>query len=154
MVATTIANQGATFSITDIELNVPVVTLSTKDNSKLLEQLKSGFKRTINWNKYQEEVSTERVNQYLDYLIDPSFQGVNRLFVLPFENEAQRTSEKQYYIPIREIKNYNVMVDGQNVFDQSITNNLITYDNVRQVKEMILQLVVCRTIIISKNIIR
>ena len=154
MVATTIANQGATFSITDTKLNVPVVTLSTKDNSKLLEQLKSGFKRTINWNKYQEEVSTERVNQYLDYLIDPSFQGVNRLFVLPFENEAQRTSEKQYYIPIREIKNYNVMVDGQNVFDQSITNNLITYDNVRQVKEMILQLVVCRTIIISKNIIR
>ena len=94
MVATNIANQGATFSTTDTKLYVPVITLSTQDNAKLLEQLKSGFKRTINWNKYQAKVSTERQNQYLDYLLDPSFQGVTRFFVLPFENEAQRTSDK------------------------------------------------------------
>ena len=80
MMATDIANQGATFSMTDTKLYVPFVTLSTQDNARLLEQLKSGFKRTINWNKYQAKVSTERVNQCLDYLIDPSFQAVNRLF--------------------------------------------------------------------------
>ena len=131
-VAANIANQGATFSITDAKLYVPVVTLSTQDNAKLLEQLKSGFKRTINWNKYQAKVSTERVIQYLDYLIDSSFQGVNRLFVLPFENGAQRTSGKRYYIPTREIKNCNVMIDGQNFFDQPI-NNLITYDNIQNI---------------------
>ena len=58
-------------------------------NAKRLEQLKSGFKRTINWNRYQAKLSIKRVNQYLDYLIDPSFQGIDRLFLLPFENEAQ-----------------------------------------------------------------
>ena len=88
MVATNLANQGATFSITDTKLYVPVVTLPTQDNVKLLEQLKSGFKRTINWNKYQEKVSKERVNQYFDLLIEPSFQGINRLFVLPFGDVA------------------------------------------------------------------
>ena len=126
MVVTNIANQGATYSITDTKLYVTFVTLSTQDNAKLLEQLKLSFKRTINWNKYQANVSTERVNQYLDYLIDPSFQGMKRLCVLLFENEAQRTSDKRYYIPTREIKNYNVMVDGQKFFDQPIRNNLIT----------------------------
>ena len=98
MVATNIANQGATFSTTDTKHYVPVITLSTQDNVKLLEQLKSGFKRTINWNKYQAKVPTERQNQYLDYLLDASFQGVTRFFVLPFENEAQRTSDKWYII--------------------------------------------------------
>ena len=71
--------QATTFSITDKKLFFPVVTLSTQDNIKLLQQLKSGLKRTINWNKYQTKVSTERVNRYLDFLI-LSFQGVNRLF--------------------------------------------------------------------------
>ena len=129
--ATNEVNQVATFSITDKKLYV--VTLSTQDNAKLLEQLKSGFKRTTNQNEYQTSVLTERVNQYLDYLIDPSFQGVNRPFVLPFEVEGQRTSYKQYYVPTKEIKSYNVIIDGQNVFDQPIRNNLITYDNIRKI---------------------
>ena len=67
--------------MTDTKLFVPVVTLSTQDNAKLLQQLKSGFKRTINWNKYQSKPESLRRNQYLNYLINPSFQGVNRLFV-------------------------------------------------------------------------
>ena len=67
--------------MTDTKLYVPVVTLLTHNNAKLRQQLKSGFKRTINWNKYQTKVSPERQNQYLDFLIDPSLQGVNRLFV-------------------------------------------------------------------------
>ena len=152
--ATDLGNQAATFSITNAKPYVPVVTLSTQDNAKRLEQLKSDFKRTINWNEYQAKVSTERVNQHLDYLIDPSFQGVSRLFVLPFENEAQRTSYKRYYLPTREIKSY-VMIDRENVFDQPIINSLKTYDNIRkQVKKMLTQLVVCWTMIISINIIR
>ena len=79
------ATGGTKFKITDRKLYVLVVILSPQDNVKLLEQLKSGFKRTINWNKYQEKVSTEGQNKFLDYLIDPRFQGVNRL-VLLFEN--------------------------------------------------------------------
>ena len=157
MVATNVANQGGTFSITDTKPYVLVVTLSTQDIAKLLEQLKSGFKRTINWNKYQAKVSTERVNQYLDYLIDPSFQGVNRLFVLPLKNEPQRTSYKRYYLPTKEIKNYNIMIDGQNFFHQPIRNYLITYDNIRKIatgQGDDYTLVACWTIIISKTIIR
>ena len=91
---TDISNQDAIFSITDPKLYVPFVTLSAEDNTKLLEQLKSEFKNIINWNTCQSKISTERPDQYLHYLIDPSFQEVNRLFVLLFEDEAQRTINK------------------------------------------------------------
>ena len=117
---TTVADQGATFYITDAKLYVPVVTLSTQDNAKLPEQLKSGFKRTINWNKYQWKRSTERQNQYLAYLIDPIFQGINIFFVLSFGDEVQRTSYKRHYLPTVEIKNYKVMINGHNFFDQPV----------------------------------
>ena len=60
-------------AITDAILYVPVVTFSNQDNAKLLQQLKSVFKRRINWNKYQSKVSLERQNQYLDFLINPGF---------------------------------------------------------------------------------
>ena len=133
LAVTDVANQVTTFSVTDTKVFLPVVTSSTHDNAKLLEQLKSGFKRTINWNKYQSKKSIERQNQYLDYLIDPSFQGVNRLFVLSFEDEEQQTSYKQYYLPSLDIKDYNVMIDGQNLFDQPVRNDLITYDSIRKV---------------------
>ena len=110
------------------------------------QQLRSGFKRTINWNKYEPKFSTERYNQYLDFLIDPSFQAVNRLFVLPFENEDDRKVHTEYYFSEVEIKDYNVMTDGKNIFDQTIRSNMKTYDNIKkleQVKMMITQLVVC-----------
>ena len=81
-------NQLPKFVITDIKLYVPVVTSLPQENLQLLDQLKSGFKRKINWNKYQSKISVQAQNQYLDYLVDPSFQGVNRLFVLSFENNA------------------------------------------------------------------
>ena len=68
-------------AITETKLYVPVVTLSTQDNAKLLQQLKSGFKKTINWNKYESEPKIFTKNRYLNHLINPSFQGVNRLFV-------------------------------------------------------------------------
>ena len=70
----TAANQETTFAITDTKRYVPVVTLSTQDNAKLSQQMKSRFKGTINWNKYQSTVSIQVPNPYLDYLIDPRFQ--------------------------------------------------------------------------------
>ena len=73
------------------------MTLSDQDNVKLLVQLKSGFKRTINWNKYQSKVSAEAQNPYLDYLVDPSFQEVNRLFALLFEKNEDTTTHIRYY---------------------------------------------------------
>ena len=85
---------------------VPVVTFLTQGGAKSLEQLKSGFKRTVNWNKYQSKISTQRPNQYLDYLIDPSFQAVNIFFVLSLKGETQRTSYKRYYLLTVETKNY------------------------------------------------
>ena len=102
----------------------------TQDNANLLQQLKSGFKRTIKWNKYQSKETVLERNRYLDYLIDPSFQVVNTLFVLSFESNTSRTSYKMYYLPKIEIKNYNIMFDGRNFFDQPVKNNLRTYDNI------------------------
>ena len=85
-----------TFEITDTKLYVPVVTLSTQENTKLLQQLKSGFKRVINWNKYLSKPESFRRNANLNYLVEPSFQGINRLFVLQFEDDTQRTSHSGY----------------------------------------------------------
>ena len=72
-------------------------------------------------------------NANLSHLIEPSFQGVNRLFVLAFENDAQRTSNKRYYIPNVKIKDYNVMIDGKNFFDHPIKNDKVIYENIRNV---------------------
>ena len=73
--ATAVADQDATFSINDTKFYTPVVMWSTQDNVKLLDQLKSVFfLNEINRNKYQSKVSTERSNQCLDNLIDPTFQ--------------------------------------------------------------------------------
>ena len=96
----------------------PVVTLSTQEKAKLLQRLKSGFKRVINWNKYLSKPELLAKNPNIKHLVEPSFEGVNRLFVLPFENDAQTASAKQYYLPTVEIKNYNVLINGENFFDQ------------------------------------
>ena len=83
--------KSAAFKIKDCKLYVPVVTLSAENDNKLLEQLKTGFKITIKWNKYRSEISNQTKNNNLNYLIDPTFTNVNRLFVLTFENEDDRT---------------------------------------------------------------
>ena len=84
-----LAPTGATFSITDAELYVPIVTLSNKDDNKLLEQLKTGFKRTIKWNKYRLEMTNQTKTNNLNYLIVQTFSKVNRLFILSFESEDE-----------------------------------------------------------------
>ena len=94
--------------------------------------MKSSFKRTIKWNKYQSKVITQAPNQYSDCLIDPSFRGVNRPFALSFEFNTDRTVHTQYYLPTVQMKYYNVMIDEINFFDQPVKNNL-TYDNIRKI---------------------
>ena len=72
-------------------------------------------------------------NPYLDYVIDSSFQGVYRLFLLSFGNTTERTVHIKFYCPTVEIKNYNVMIDGQNFFNQPVKINSRAYDNIRQI---------------------
>ena len=126
MVYTNVANQGATFAITETKLYIPVVTLSAQDNAKLLQQLKSGFNRIFNRNKYLSKPELLAQHPNLNHLVEPSFQGVNRFFVLAFDNDAQRTSNKRYYLLNVETKDYNVMIDGKNFFEQPIKNSKIT----------------------------
>ena len=124
---------GATkFAINDTKFYVLVVTLSNQVNAKLLQQLKSSFKRTTNWNKYHSKISRQAPNSHLDILIYPSFQGVNRLFVLSFENKDDTTIHTKYYLATVEIKDYHVMIDGQNFFDQPVKNDLRTFHNIRK----------------------
>ena len=120
LVAGTAANQNPRFQINDTKLYISVVTLATQENIKLLKQLESGFRRTINWNKYLLKTTNQARNRYLDFLIDPRFQVVNRLFVLSFKDDDGRESHKQYYLPTVKIKYYYVMIDGINFFDQPI----------------------------------
>ena len=83
------------------------LTLSTQDNAKLLQQLSLVFRQTTNWNRYQLKVLKQAQNQYIDYLIDTSFQGVNRLFVLSFEKETNRRGPTRYYFPT--LKKYTML---------------------------------------------
>ena len=101
--------------------------------TKLLTQLKPSFKRTVNWNKYLSKAELWTRNPNLNPLVEPSFQGINRFFVLAFENDAQRISSKIYYLPNVEMKHYNVMIDGKNLFDKPIKSDKITYDNIRKI---------------------
>ena len=108
---TNITNQTPSFTITETKLYVPAVTLSTQDKAKLFPQLKSGFKTTIKWNKHEAKPELLGRNLNLNHLVEPSFQVVNRRFVLTFENDARRTSNKRYYFLNIKIKDYNVMID-------------------------------------------
>ena len=121
------------YQITETNLYLPVVTSSTQYHVKLFQQLKFGFKRTINWTKYKSSVQTFAQNRYLNYLINPRFQRVNRFFVSSFEDEDTRTSHSTYHLPKVEIKGYNVMIDGRNLFDQPINSMSNTYENIRKV---------------------
>ena len=87
----------------------------------------------VNYHKYQTKVSAETINQYLNFLIDPGFQGNNRLFELQIQNAGDRKVQTGYYVLKREIENHNVMIDGKNFFNQSVKDVIRTYDNIQQV---------------------
>ena len=95
IICTNFVDKFPTFTIPETNLYVPVVILSTQDNAKLLPLLKSGFKRTISWNKYLSKPELLAQNENLTHLIGPSFQDVKRLFVLVFEHDD--ANDKGYY---------------------------------------------------------
>ena len=121
----TVAANPAIVPPTGLELYVPIVTLSKENDIKLLEQLKSGFRRTIKWNKYRLQMTIQPQNNNLNYLIDPMFTNVNRLFVLSFQRiTGQNNTTKDYrdpfshyYVPNIRIKDFNVLIDRKSFFD-------------------------------------
>ena len=131
IVAGTANIQNPTFQTNDTKLYVPVLNLSTQENIKILKDLESGFKRIINCNKYLAKITNQAQNSYLDYLIDPRFQGVNSLFVLTVKNADGRESQKQYYLPTVEIEDYNITTVERIFFDKPIKRELKTYDKIR-----------------------
>ena len=126
---------GLELQITDTKLYIPVVPLSKENDTKLLEQLKIGFKRTIKWNKYRSQMTVQPQNNNLNYLIDPTFTNVNRLFVLSFQRivgennttKDYRDSFSHYYVPNTRVKDFNVLIDGKSFFNLPIKNEEEAY---------------------------
>ena len=126
----------ATFKITDTKLYVPIVTLKTEDNTKLSKLLSGGFKRPIYWNKYKIIFKNYDENKYIRERLDASFQGVNKLFVLPYahgDNATNENSYRKYFLPRFKIKTYNIEIDGRNFYDQSINDFIKQFDEVRKI---------------------
>ena len=131
----TIANK----AIFEIKLYVLIVTLSAEDNAKLSKLLGEGFKRSIYWNKYKVidnilvQIAAINEEKYIRELLDSSYQGVKRLFVLAYDNTADDANHndqvsinsfKKYFLPRVEIENYNIEVDGINFYDQPINDSI------------------------------
>ena len=135
----------STFETTNTKLYVLVVTLSKENDAKLIEQLKLGFKKTIKWNKYKSQMTIQPQNNNLNYLIDPTFTNVNRLFVLPFtrtDTPDYKNSFSHYYGPDK-IKGFNVLIYGKIFFDLPVKNEEETYEKLlKWVTIMIIQLVI------------
>ena len=134
----------ATFKITDAKPFVPIVTLSAEDNAKLSKLLSEGFKRSIYWNKYKVidnilvEIAANNEEKYIRELLDSSYQGVKRLFVLAYyntegNNQVSIDSFKKYFLARVKIENYNVEIDGRNFYEQSINDSIKQYDESRKI---------------------
>ena len=132
----------STFKITKTELYVPVVALNTEDNNKLNQLLDSEFKRKVYWNEYKSKIETIGQllidNNYERTLLDAKIPGVNRLFVMCFNNnvgnnQALINSNRKYFLPRIDIKNYNVLIDGRNFYDQNISDDLKKYEELRNI---------------------
>ena len=146
--------QVVSFMTTNTKLYVPVVTLSTKDNTNLTKQLNEGFKRTIYWNQYMSKPFPETPHKKTGitrFALDAAFQGVNRLFVLAFEdtredeaatapaprnlvaNRVIRNSYRKYFVPRVDITSYIVLIDGRNFYDQPINDSIRKYYEIRKI---------------------
>ena len=134
-------NRETTFEITITKLYVPVVTLSTKGNVNQTKQLNEGFKRSVYWNEYKSKIETKEAdaNNLKRFPLDASFQGVNRLLVLAFDNtengnnKVERDSHRKYFLLRVNITNYNVLIDGRNFYDQPINDQIRKYDEIRKI---------------------
>ena len=139
----TVANTAA-FKITDAKLYVLIVTLSAEDNAKLSKLLGKGFKRPVYWNKYKAidnkvvEIAAANGEKYIRELLDSSWQGVKRLFVLAYDNKGGDNkvsfdSYKNYFLPRVKIENYNTEIDRRNFYDQPINDSIKQYDKIRKI---------------------
>ena len=129
-----------TFKITNTKLYVPIVTLSSKDNVKLVKLLEDGFNRPVYWNEYQTKIETENLdnNNLTRFLLDSSFQGVRRLFAPAFSNtndanKVERNIHRKYFLPRVNITNCNVLTDGKNSDNQPINDLAKQYDEIRKI---------------------
>ena len=131
-----VKNREARFQITSTKFYDPVVTLSTKGNINLTKQLNEGCKRLVYWNEYESKIETKEAdaNSLTRFPLDASLQGVNRLFVLAFDNtnnganKVERDSHRKYFLPRVNITNYNVLIDGRNFYDQPVSNHVKKYN--------------------------
>ena len=131
----------AAFKITNTKLYVPIVTLSSKDNVKLVKLLEEGFEKPAYWNEYQTKIETKDLdnNNLTRFLLDASFQGVKRLFVPAFDNtdgdtkQAERRNHRKYLLPRVNITNYNVLIDGRNFYDQLINDLIKQCNEIRKI---------------------
>ena len=121
---------GASLAINDCKLYIPAVSLSKDDEIKLLANLKSGFTRETEWNKYRSQMSTEAINNNLNILIDPTFTNVNRLFVSAYQTADDRQSFSQFSLPKVMVKDFNVVIDKLAFFDLPIKTEEEAYEKI------------------------
>ena len=130
-----------TFKIANTKLYVPFVTLSSKDNVKLVKLLESGFNRPVYWDEYQTKIETRNLdnNNPTRFPLDASFQGVRRLFVLVFSNtegdakNVERNNHTKGFLSRVNITNYKVLIDGRNFYDQPVNDIIKRYDEIREI---------------------
>ena len=127
----------AVFIINDTKLYVPVITLSKENNKDFIEQQNKGFERSIYWNEYKTKEKEEDVNaKAVKYInLDPSFQGVNRLFLMTYNRgagQATRDGQRKYYLPRIDLNIYNVIIDGRNFYDNPIESDVEKYRELKR----------------------
>ena len=131
----------AVLIINDTKLYVPVVPLSKEDNKDFIEQQNKGFQRSIYWNEYKTKEKDENAHannantvRYIN--LDPSFQGVNRLFLMAYNRavgQAIRNGQRTYYLPRIDLKKYNIIIDGRNFYDNPIESDIEKYRELKKV---------------------
>ena len=133
-------NGKAVFIINNTKLYVPVVTLSKEDNKDFIEQKNKKFQRSIYWNEYK----TKEINENADanvfkYInLDPSFQDLNRLFVMAYNRangQATRNRQRKYYLTRINLEKYNVIIDGRNFYDNPVESDI---EKCREIKKVMI----------------
>ena len=126
------------FIINDTKMYVPVVTLSKEDNKDFIEQQNKGFQRSIYWNEYKTKELTENADaNVFNYInLDPSFQGIHRLFVMAYnraDGQPTRDGQRRYYLSGIDLEKYNVIIDGRNFYDNPIESDIEKYRELKKV---------------------
>ena len=127
----------AAFIINDTKMYIPVVTLSKEDNKDFIEQQNKGFQRSIYWNEYKtKEINENAAAHVFKYInLYPSFQGVNRLFVMAYNranDQPTRNGQQKYYLPRIDLEKYNVITDGRNFYDNPIESDIEKYRELKK----------------------